>query len=498
MFIFKVPRIFFYFFGLLVSLQLQGISTENPFWSHVDQNITKETDNLEVDLTDPDLVEYEKEIATLGKRGGVHRPMEHSLEEKHDPFDGDPLEDLKSRVRQRIAQLGDDSELVLLDKDLLEYADEIMAARKPEIEKWREKLAALTPKQERFISNGGQYILNFGPEPETLNEKILFVVKNHFAVSEITSWICNKLTAKLFIRDIVGPQYVAHLYGAFTNLDEVYNPAFWARLPQKFVVKGVLGSYGRFVRIVDKTDQKTIDSLQDLVKAKVSRTSTERIIVEEFLSSISSGRTITDFKFFCSNGRIIFVAVGDAPRSSGAIVVSDKCKTLYTVPNWQRLNVVYCNRTLSVVEKPAQLEEMIHVAQKLSCGFPLIRVDLYLTPDAKGQLTIKVGELTTLPAWGCGVFNIAGFEYLAGQLVQFPKLGFDSLVARDYRYMENMLRAWRQSHDVMQGIVVDGFHVNPGILFDSRSAASVRRLEELRNLSDTKAEVPLDAMETRQ
>jgi hypothetical protein len=415
---------------------------------------------------------------------GIHRPIGQNFEGTHNTLEG-----LRSRVRQRIAQLGGDPELVLLDKDLLEYANEIMAARKLEIERWHERLAALSQKQERFIRDGGQYLLN-GKSPETINEHVLHECGMYYRHTELTAWFCNKLTAKLLIAGIVGPQYVARLYGAFTNLDEVYNPVFWARLPQKFVVKGVLGSYGETVRVVDKTDQQTINSLQCLTKTKKSRTSTERIIVEEFLPPIEEGRTITDFKFLCYFGEIVCVIVGDAP-STGVVTPADKWQILYTVPNWHCLPAQYgSHNPRGQIAKPVKLEEMMQVAQRLSSGFPLIRVDLYLTTNELGQTFVKVGEITRRSARGRIVINPVSYDFLVGQLVHSPLATHDSLIARDHRAVEAWTEAMKQNHEFMDGLVMPGFNVNPDIHFNSRSVASFKRLEELRNLPDIQAEVP--------
>ncbi|MDR2598637.1 MAG: hypothetical protein LBC25_02860 [Holosporales bacterium] len=369
------------------------------------------------------------------------------------------------KLYYRIAELGG-TEAVFLDPVAAALADAIMKFRKQETEKH----GVLTRKQNRFLEKGGQYVLNFLPEPETLNEKILKVVKEYYTPGEITSWICNKLTAKLITRDIIGEKYVVRVYGAVENLDEIHNPKFWNPLPQKFVVKGVLGSYGRFVRVIDKNNPKTIETLHGLENAKYSRVTEERYIVEEFLPSLVEGRTITDYKFFCTFGKVLFVAVGDGPDNPGQISVEEKRKSLFTVPGWQLLNVTYCGRTQTPMPKPAKLAEMTEVAQKLSTRFPFIRIDLYLTRDSAGQLVVKVGELTTLPAWGCGVFRPAGFDFLAGTLISpMSEVDFDALKSNDAGYIEQWAAKLQKSPDPMHGLVVPGFTCHPKIKFDSRT-----------------------------
>jgi hypothetical protein len=331
------------------------------------------------------------------------------------------------------------------------------------------------------LEKGGQYVLNFDPGfesgPKTINEWILLMNKHYFTKSELTSWICNKLTAKLFVRDVAGAKYVARLFGAFENLDEVFQPKFWRRLPQKFVVKGVLGSYGRFVRIVDKNNPKSIEAIHEMVNPKTSRVSKERFIVEEFLPSSIEGCTIPDFKFFCSFGKILFVAVGYGPAKPGQILVSEKRKSLYLVPSWHLADVTYCDRTVAIVEKPKKLDEMMEVASKLSNRFPFIRIDLYVTNDEKGRLVVKVGELTTLPAWGCGVFNPPWFDLLAGALIPPMNLAdVNRLIDRDFVDVQNWKQKLRRSAAVISDVVMPGFVCTPHIIFDAPPRSSRHRL----------------------
>ncbi|MDR2598603.1 MAG: hypothetical protein LBC25_02690, partial [Holosporales bacterium] len=286
-------------------------------------------------------------------------------------LESDPnlLKFLRNKLRDRIDEL-DDSETVLLDPVSAELAEEIMKFRRRELE----VCGKPTSRQEHFLENGGQYVLNFGPEPETLNEKTLWISRFYYGFheynsSEVTSWIWNKLTAKLFIRDVVGAKYVARLYGAFKNLKDLLRPKFWKKLPQKFVVKGVLGCFGNCVRVVDKSDPKTVASLRDLEYTKTSRLTEESLIVEEYLPSLREGRTVTDYKFFCSFGKIIWVVIGDAPVDLvkiGPLNPLEKFQSLYTVPSWHFLDATYYDLGRVPIERPPNLPEMMEIAQKLS------------------------------------------------------------------------------------------------------------------------------------
>jgi hypothetical protein len=450
---FRRIRIFFYIFGLVAAGELRTTNAaDQPGQSH-----------------NPD---------AQGQAVEVNAPETGGNPEE----DGEKIASLQDELFGRIAELGGDPERVFLDPTSTELARKIMELRESELIDPGE----LERKQQHFLGNGGLYILNFGsnffPRLRTLNECTLLASKHYYTKCELTSWICNKLTAKLYVRDTVGARYTARIYGAFVTLEEVFDPRFWDRLPERFVVKGVLGSYGRFVRVVDKRNPETVEAVLEMVNPKTSRVTKERFIVEEFFPSPNQGRTVPDYKFYCSFGKVLFVAVGDGPSGSGHVHVTEKFKTLYTVGDWTRLEVTHCGRERTHIDKPEKLAEMVEVARKLSQRFPMVRIDLYLTLNERGQKVVKVGELTTLPAWGCGVFVPVSFELLAGAFVPvMSEDDFEFLLQRDFESVEKWKNQLRKSPDFRRGVVMPGFKVNPHICFDSMlkwSAPRVLRASE--------------------
>ncbi|MDR2598442.1 MAG: hypothetical protein LBC25_01855 [Holosporales bacterium] len=378
-------------------------------------------------------------------------------------------------MRDRIAELGD-SEAVLLDPVSAKLAEEIMTIRRREIKDH----GALPLKLKHFLRDGGQYLIRARSSPETLNEKVLNACNMFYVASEVQSWFCNKLTAKLFVRDRVGEKYVARLYGAFKNLNEVFEPEFWNRLPQKFVVKGVLGSYGESVLVIDKRDPETMKHLTAMEGSMASRLTEERFIVEEFLTPMNQGRTVTDYKFLCSYGKIIWVIVGDAPDKPGHIASDrDKWQAIYTVPGWNRLEAQYGHKNpIGSIEKPPKLSEMMEIAQKLSRDFPIIRIDLYLTKEENGRLTIKVGEMTRRSCRGRIVIKPVIFDLLAGALAHsLTEEEAEILLNKHLLAIKNWRDELQQSHNLMRGIVMPGFDFVPHINFDSWSDESVERLK---------------------
>ena len=67
-----------------------------------------------------------------------------------------------------------------------------------------------------------------------------------------------------------------------------------------------------------------------------------------------------------------------------------------------------------VPEKPARLQEMIALAEKLAAGFPQVRVDFYLLNDG----SIKFGEMTFTSGTGMDRFIPQFYDRQLGESVR--------------------------------------------------------------------------------
>jgi hypothetical protein len=329
--------------------------------------------------------------------------------------------------------------------------------------------------QRAFQEKRGRYVLH-AQKPQTLNEYVLFYACHYYIRSEMTHLITNKITEKLFIRDTVGAKYVARVYAVFDDLS--YLDSIWNQLPDKVVVKAVTGCYGGYVRIIDKNNPKMRSSIGSLKNAASSSITKQRFFVEEFLEPTTPGRTVTDYKFFCAYGTVLFVVVGDAPGGKSEIFPRDKFQAIYLVPDWVLLDVAYCNNPKGTLSRPSNLDEMIDIAQKISRDYPLIRVDFMNTRDERGQLRLIVGEITRRSACGSANFNPNSFELLAGVFV--PRCSQSDLKVFLYRDILTFQAygAWLQQHqDPLFDIVMPGFqrhcHVDMNFSLTRRSSAEI-------------------------
>lgn len=255
------------------------------------------------------------------------------------------------------------------------------------------------------------YRLNL-ENPRTFSEKLqwLKLYDKHPEYSRLV----DKVEAKEYVASIVGEKYVIPTYGVWNSIDDVD----WNSLPEKFVIKATNDS-GGVVVCKDK-------SLLDINKAKAKlkglgardytkynkeypyHTVPHRFIAEKYLED-ESGFELKDYKIFCFDGKPKFLYVASGRQKH------DTRFDFYDI-NFNHLPVVngYPNADVSPI-KPANFEEMLDVAAKLSKGFPHIRVDLY---NCNGK--IYFGELTFFHFSGTTPFEPQEWDYKFGEYLKLP------------------------------------------------------------------------------
>ena len=129
------------------------------------------------------------------------------------------------------------------------------------------------------------------------------------------------------------------------------------------------------------------------------------MIINREIHRLYQGDDLVDYKFFCFNGKVHYV-YGICDRKVGVsaqlgIYDKDFCK----------LDVDRCDERHQEVAlpKPPNYETMVEVAERLSEGFPHVRVDLY---NVMGQ--IYFGELTFYDGSGYMKFSPDSFDFEMG------------------------------------------------------------------------------------
>jgi hypothetical protein len=188
-------------------------------------------------------------------------------------------------------------------------------------------------------------------------------------------------------------------------------------LPNSFVLKVNHGS-GQQILVKDKSEIDWEHELKLLRKWLSSnhyyngrewgyKNIIPRIICEKYIEE--NGKLPTDYKFFCFNGVPRFLEVHKC-RYEG------QKKNIYDM-DWKLLEFQKGNypHITEQLEKPLGFEKMIDYAERLSKGFPFVRVDFY---NVEGR--IYFGEMTFYPGNGVSMFYPEEYNLTIGEYIELP------------------------------------------------------------------------------
>lgn len=245
-------------------------------------------------------------------------------------------------------------------------------------------------------------------DPQDLNEKIKWAM----LYSDTSKWteLADKYKVRDYVKQLGLSDILVDLYAVWYKVEEVdFNV-----LPDTFIIKANNGDGRGTNKIIKKselTDAKKAKylSLIDewLHRKRIGALSAEPqyagikpcVIAEEVLIPNPPTSTLIDYKIWCFNGKAYYVRVYKN-RSSGGNSASVMTYDLDWNPHPEVSILTSDYSQGEVIPKPKNFERMIDVAEKLSAGFPELRVDLY---NISGK--IYFGELT-FTSQGGGMNNL--------------------------------------------------------------------------------------------
>lgn len=203
-------------------------------------------------------------------------------------------------------------------------------------------------------------------------------------------------------------------YGTYDNFDEIN----FDKLPEQFVIKDTLGGGGNSVIIVKNKNNENIKELREKIdewlktadkknagREWVYENKKHRILIEEYIKPKCPKNGLTDYKFFCFNGKIKYIYV-IADR-----ILGQKAKLAIYDENFEKLECYRKDeeKLTRKIQKPTKFEEMKKIARELSADFPHVRVDLF---NENGK--ILFGELTFFDGSGYMQYEPDTFDYEMG------------------------------------------------------------------------------------
>ena len=252
--------------------------------------------------------------------------------------------------------------------------------------------------------------------PRDLNEKILWAK----LYSDTTRWteLADKRQVRDYVEKIGLGDILVKLYATWYKKEDIN----WDVLPDKFNIKANNGIGTN--KIIDKTkitppEKEKIVSMVDewLHRKNIGALHAEPqykdmkpcVVVEEVLPLEKGTTSLTDYKMWCFNGKCYYTWICNdrsAGGNSAHVMTYDMDWNAH--PEFSVFNSDYLRG--DIIPKPKNFDKMVEIAEKLSKGFPELRVDLY-NIDGK----IYFGELTFTSQGGFMDFYTPEFNKMLGE-----------------------------------------------------------------------------------
>ena len=257
--------------------------------------------------------------------------------------------------------------------------------------------------------------------PRTFTEKVMLrIAKDRRSLLRTCA---DKLAMRRYVEQKVGPMYLPKIL--CNNVPPSIN---WKELPERFVIKASHGS--TFVSVVAGFNpldtariEKLVEDCKSWLAVDYGRSAhgarewayvdiPRYILIEEFIESnyLGADGVPWDFKCFVFDGRCAMIEVVTGRY------YDHRC-TLFSRA-WERFDsdngFPYSETPL---ERPANLGELIELAEKVGAGIDFVRVDVYA-----GKNGPLVGEMTMTPGGGMEHYSNPKLDRFLGS--QWKMAGF--------------------------------------------------------------------------
>lgn len=289
----------------------------------------------------------------------------------------------------------------------------------------RKKCTALLYRMSPFIRSDKVYIqchyfLHTGQRldlnhPKTFTEKLQWLKLNDR--KEKYQQLVDKYEVKAIVAKEIGAEHIIPTLGIWNSFDEMDT----SQLPEKFVLKTTHDSGG----VIVCQDKSIFDwnsarrKLGGNLKRNFYRANREwpyknvkpRIMAECYIADNCKDGELTDYKFYCFNGKAEFCQVIAGRTSDETIDFYDRNWTHQPFTGLQPS----AKKAIAGKGKPLAFDKMLLMTDKLAemVGSAFVRVDLYDT--RKG---IYFGEITFYPYSGLGQFRPDEWNVLIGNMIK--------------------------------------------------------------------------------
>lgn len=281
------------------------------------------------------------------------------------------------------------------------------------------KIARLLPDKQylslKFYQEFGRFPnWNY---PHTYSEKLQWL-KLYDRNPEYTRMV-DKHAVKKYVADIIGEEYVIPTLGVWDTPEEIE----WDKLPNRFVLKTTHGGGNTGVVICkDKSTfdkKKAIEKLNESIDTDLYKVWREwpykdvpkRVIAEQYIEPNPETNDLSDYKFFCFDGEVKGLFVATERQNPNEEVKFD-----FFDENYKHLPLRQGHDHAKITPpKPRNFELMKSLSEKLSKGFPHVRIDLYDLGDR-----VLFGEITFFHFSGLVKFEPECWDKHFGDMLTLP------------------------------------------------------------------------------
>ena len=255
-------------------------------------------------------------------------------------------------------------------------------------------ISPTTVSKIRYKNNFGR-ALNLD-NPTEFNEKLQWLKLKRYQNDPLVIQCADKVRVREYVEQCGCGEMLIECLGVYEDPECIP----WEQLPEQFVLKCNHGA-GYNIVCNDKSNldiEAAKKQLKEWLKDDYSLTYAEmhyhqikrKIICEKYIQP-EDGVLPDDYKVYCFDGEAFCTMLCKEREQE------ENCKYHFFDKEWNFKPWDSSTADLKNVsiEKPKQFEKMLAYAEKISKGFPFVRVDLYVMEDR-----IYFGEMTFTPC-GC-------------------------------------------------------------------------------------------------
>ena len=239
-----------------------------------------------------------------------------------------------------------------------------------------------------------------------INDYLFFIKTSGILYDPIIQYVTDKEFAKVYFENVLGKDYVIETINVIRSKAEIdeFMPSRYPCVIKPTHLSGQIIICQDPYTPIDRSIMHGWFDQNHYYKRREQnyRFLRPKIICERLFSEEGGGTIPKDYKFFCINGNIRFISVISGRSTSNM-------KINYYGLTWKKLNITHKNYPSSQENdsKPILLDDMVHVAKKLSSKFSHVRVDMFSNSNE-----IKMVELTFCQDSANSVYLPANAEYL--------------------------------------------------------------------------------------